>query len=119
MYQSELRQIPSARKIHPEPLAMINKETAATFGVTDNSWIIVENPFGRAKFRLKIDEKMQNSMIHLEHGWWFPEKDGSLPELFGVFESNCNVLCPDDPAFISQEIGSWPHTALFCRIKNL
>ena len=119
MYHSELRQINSARKIHPEPIAMINKETADKYRLIDNSWIIAENPFGSAKFRLKIDEIMQNNMIHLEHGWWFPEGEGSLPELFGVFESNCNLLCPDDQAFISQEIGSWPHTALFCRIKNI
>ncbi len=119
MYHSELRQIATARKIHPEPLAKLNKKTADKYKVIDNSWILVENPFGSAKFKLKIDEIMQDDMIHLEHGWWFPEKEGNLPGLFGVFESNCNCLCPDKEDFIAPEIGSWPHTALFCRIKNI
>jgi anaerobic selenocysteine-containing dehydrogenase len=119
MYHSELRQIPSARKVHPEPLAKINKKTADKYNVIDNSWIIVENTFGQAKFKLKIDENMQDNMIHLDHGRWFPEKDGRLPELFGAFESNCNCLCPDNEDFVAPEIGSWPHTSLFCSIKNV
>jgi hypothetical protein len=41
-----------------------------------------------------------------------------LPDLFGVFESNANILCPDDHEFCSPEIGSWPHSALMCRIEK-
>jgi hypothetical protein len=51
-------------------------------------------------------------------GWWFPECEPKLPELFGVFESNANIPCPDDPEFCSPEIGSWPHSALMCRIEK-
>jgi len=40
-------------------------------------------------------------------------------ELFGVFESNANMLCPDGPGCCSPEIGGWPHTALLCRIEKL
>jgi anaerobic selenocysteine-containing dehydrogenase len=119
MYHSELRQIPSARKIHPDPLAKLNKKTANKYNVHDNCWVLVENSFGQAKFKLKIDENMQDNMIHLDHGWWFPEKDGSMPNLFGVFDSNCNTLCPDSADFVAPEIGSWPHTALFCKIEKL
>jgi len=34
-----------------------------------------------------------------------------------VFESNANMLCPDGAKFCSPEIGSWPHTALLCRVE--
>ncbi len=57
-------------------------------------------------------------MVDVQHGWWFPEQSGGGPGLFGVFESNANVLCPDDPKFYSPEIGSWPHTALLCRVER-
>ncbi|MDY6821448.1 MAG: hypothetical protein SVN78_07500, partial [Deferribacterota bacterium] len=63
-------------------------------------------------------EKMQDNMIHLEHGWWFPEEFGKLPHLFGVFRSNCNNLCPDTSDFVSAEIGSWPLSALNCTVKE-
>jgi len=38
--------------------------------------------------------------------------------LFGVFQSNANILCPDGSEFCSPEIGGWPHTALLCRIEK-
>ena len=27
-----------------------------------------------------------------EHGWWFPEREGAYPSLYGVFDSNINNL---------------------------
>jgi thiosulfate reductase/polysulfide reductase chain A len=57
-------------------------------------------------------------MVDVQHGWWFPEHRQAQPELFGVFQSNANVLCPDGPEFCSPEIGGWPHTALLCRIEK-
>jgi hypothetical protein len=35
-------------------------------------------------------------MADAQHGWWFPRSSAAEPELFGVFESNANMLCPDD-----------------------
>ena len=32
--------------------------------------------------------------MEADHGWWFPEQDGSEPSLFGVWQSNCNDLIP-------------------------
>ena len=118
MYHSELRQIEKARKKRPYPYAELNPETAKRFGVQDGDWILVENQHGAARFVARLNERMGEDMIHLEHGWWFPEKEGKIPSLFGAFESNCNMLCPDDDRYVSREIGSWPHTALLCRIRK-
>ena len=57
-------------------------------------------------------------MADVQHDWWFPERPGSEPELFGVFASNANVLCPDAPEYCSPEIGGWPHAALLCRVER-
>ena len=43
---------------------------------------------------------------------------GDPVELFGVLESNANLLCPEEPEFCSPEIGSWPHSAVLCRIEK-
>jgi len=118
MYQSELRQIESARKAHPDPLALLNEKTASAYNLKDGDSILVKNDFGKAVFKLKISDRMQDHMIHLEHGWWFPEEDGKIPNLFGVFKSNCNTLCPDQDGFVADEIGSWPYTALTCTIEK-
>jgi thiosulfate reductase/polysulfide reductase chain A len=62
-------------------------------------------------------------MADADHGWWFPEREGAEPELFGVFESNVfesnvNILCPDEAEYCNPEIGGWPHTALLYRIEK-
>jgi hypothetical protein len=33
-------------------------------------------------------------MVMAEHGWWFPEKKGAEPSLYGVWENNINQLVP-------------------------
>lgn len=64
-------------------------------------------------------DSVQPGMIHAEHGWWFPERPSGWPELSGAFLSNCNNLTSDAPGFVSPEIGSWPLSALNCKIQKI
>jgi len=118
MYHSEHRQIEKARQKMPNPLVSLNPETAADLGLVQGDWAIISTPLGKIRMQVEISEAIHPHMADLQHGWWFPERDQKLPELFGVFESNANLLCPDEPEFCSPEIGSWPHSALLCRINK-
>jgi len=118
MYQSEQRQIKAARLKVPDPLVSIHPETAAKLGLSAGDWATVSTPLGSIRQRVKVTDTMHPQMVDIQHSWWFPERDSKLPELFGVFESNANVLCPDGPEFCSPEIGSWPHSALLCRVEK-
>lgn len=118
MYHSEQRQIEKAREKVPDPLVTIHPETAAKLGLADGDWAVISTPLGSIRQRVKISDVVSPATVDCQHSWWFPERSPKLPELFGVFESNANVLCPDDPEFCSPEIGSWPHSALMCRIEK-
>ena len=118
MYHSEQRQIEKARKKVPDPLVSIHPETAEELGLSEGDWAVISTPLGSIRQRVKLSNVMHPKMVDLQHSWWFPERDSKLPDLFGVFESNTNLLCPDDPEFCSPEIGSWPHSALLCRIEK-
>jgi anaerobic selenocysteine-containing dehydrogenase len=118
MYHSEQRQIEAARKKRPDPLVTLHPETGKRLGLAEGDWVWVETPLGRARMRLALSDAVDPRMVDADHGWWFPERGESEEDLFGVFESNANMLCPDDPEFCSPEIGSWPHTALLCRVKK-
>jgi anaerobic selenocysteine-containing dehydrogenase len=118
MYHSEQRQIEEARKKAPEPLVTINPTTAEKLGLAPGDWAVISTPLGKIRQRVDLSDTIHPEMADLQHGWWFPERGSNLPELFGVFESNANILCPDDPEFCSPEIGSWPHSALLCRIEK-
>ncbi len=118
MYHSEQRQIEAAREKRPDPLVTLHPDTAAKQGLAEGDWTRLVTPHGSMRARLHLTDIMDPRMVDVEHGWWFPERKEAEPELFGVFESNANVLCPDGEEFCSPEIGGWPHTALLCRIEK-
>lgn len=118
MYHSEQRQIEKAREKVPDPLVSVNPETAHNLGLSEGDWAVISTPLGSIRQRVKISDAIHPQMVDAQHSWWFPERAPNLPGLFGVFESNANVLCPDDPEFCSPEIGSWPHSALLCRLDK-
>jgi len=117
MYHSEQRQLASARARKPDPTVGLHPETAAAQGLREGDWASVLTPLGQIRQRVHITAAIDPRMADVQHGWWFPEKPGAAPDLYGVFESNANVLCPDSPEYCSPEIGSWPHTGLRCRVQ--
>lgn len=119
MYHSEYRQLPSARKAHPDPLTSIHPDTAKSLGIKDGDWIWIETPRGKIKQRAKLTDEVHPSTVSLEHGWWFPEKPGEEPSLHGLWESNANVLIPMDDKYCNVEVGGWPCTALLCRVYKV
>ena len=118
MYHSEQRQIEKARLKNPDPLVTIHTSTAAKLDLVPGDWAVISTPLGKIRQRVRISDTIREDMVDLQHGWWFPEREPKLPDLFGVFESNANILCPDAPKFCSPEIGSWPHSALLCNIEK-
>ncbi len=40
---------------------------------------------------MNLTEAIKPGMIHVEHDWWFPEREAT-DDLHGAFDSNCNVL---------------------------
>ncbi len=114
-YHSELRQIPSAIRSHPGPLADIHPKTARELGISDGDWIWIETPRGRIKQKARLSDEVHPAMLRAQHGWWFPDEPAAEPSLHGIRESNSNVLCPVGPEYCNPEVGGWPHTALLCR----
>lgn len=93
-FHSEHRQISTLREIDPDPEMEIHPETAAQLGVIEGDWVMMENMFGKAKARAKLTPTIHPKVVHATHGWWFPEKPGEEPNLFGVWEANINTLIP-------------------------
>ena len=93
-FHSEHRQISTLREINPAPLLEIHPETAQKLGISDGDWVWIENSHGRCKQKAKLTPTIDSRVVHAQHGWWFPEKPGPEPSLFGVWESNPNQLIP-------------------------
>jgi anaerobic selenocysteine-containing dehydrogenase len=111
-FHSEYRQIPSLREKHPEPLVEINPKTAAHHHIREGEWVWIETLRGRIRQRAKLTHGIDPRVVHIEHGWWFPEEAG--PE-HGIWNSNANVLTSDAPPY-DPAMGTYQLRALLCKI---
>lgn len=113
-FHSEHRQVPSLREIVPNPIMEIHPETAKRLGIIEGDWVIIENMFGKAKEKAHLTPAISPKVVHAQHGWWYPEKKGTAPDLFGVWESNINSLIPH------KNIGKLgfgaPYKAIICKV---
>jgi anaerobic selenocysteine-containing dehydrogenase len=117
LFHSEHRQVPEMRALHPDPLTEIHPETAQMLGIKDGDWIWIENRHGGCKQKAKLTSAINPRVVNSQHGWWFPEKPGPNPSLFGVWESNINLLLP----FGQQGPTGYcaPYRSGICRIRKL
>lgn len=117
MYHSEHRQIRSLRKLHPDPLVEIHEGTARELGIEEGDWVFIETRIGRIRQRAKLTRNVATDVVMVEHGWWFPEEPGEEPFLHGIWQSNPNVLTPDDRLEdCDQACGGWPMRGILCKI---
>ncbi|MBW1937049.1 MAG: molybdopterin-dependent oxidoreductase, partial [Deltaproteobacteria bacterium] len=83
-YHSEHRQVASLRKMHPDPIVQINSETAKNLGISDGDWVWIESPRGKIRQKCRLFDGIDPRVVHVEHGWWFPEEDGAEPRSMEV-----------------------------------
>ncbi len=114
LFHSEHRQIPALREIHPEPEVEIHPQTAAGLGISEGDWVWIENSHGRCRQKAMITSTIDPRVVHAKHGWWYPEREGAEPVLFGMWECNVNQLLPWGQQGISGYCA--PYKSLICEV---
>ena len=112
-FHSAYRNIPSLRKLSPDPTVLLHPDTASRLGIQEEDWISIETKRGTIHQRAKLNNEIDPRVIILSFGWWFPERKDL--ELCGWKESNLNVLTSSDPPY-EPAIGSTSLRAVPCRI---
>jgi len=88
-FHSAGRNIPRLRKLHPQPMVDIHPEDAERLGLAAGDLVRVSTPYGASRFYVRIDDRLMRHLVHAEHAWWFPEREG--PD-HGWRESCTNIL---------------------------
>ena len=112
-FNSEHRQIANLRKARQHPLAEIHPTTAARHGIANGDWMWVETRRGRIRQKAKLTTGIDPRVIHVEHGWWFPEEPA--PD-YGIWKSNANLLTDNQPPY-DPAMGTYQLRGLLCRIE--
>lgn len=109
---SGYKQVPTVRKIRPEPIVELNPETAGKMGLKEGDWVYIETKVGRVKQRLSLNDAIDRRVVMGAFGWWFPEEASSL---YGWEKANINMLTPSGPDF-DPLTGSTQLRGIPCRV---
>jgi anaerobic selenocysteine-containing dehydrogenase len=96
-FHSEHRMIPWLRECDPYPIVEIHPDTARPLQIEDGEWVIVENDRGKIRRKARVTPIVHPRVVSVPHGWWLPETDGTEPNLYGIWDLNCNQLVPIGP----------------------
>ena len=120
-HHTEFRHVDAFRKQFPDPVADIHVDVGLRLGISEGDWIWIETPRGRVKQRARLCTDFDPKYIVTQHGWWFPEQPAAEPSLYGLWESNINVVTDDDPDLCDPLSGGWPFKGQFmrCRISKV
>ena len=66
---SEYRNLPSLRKLVPEPLIEINSQTAKPHGIVDGDRVKVESLRGGITLKAKLTNDIHPTVVSIQHGW--------------------------------------------------
>lgn len=66
---SGYRQLPSLRRLYPEPFMSINPKTANRLGINDEDKVRVESPRGNIIVKAKLTEDIHPKTVSMLHGW--------------------------------------------------
>jgi len=116
-FHSELRQIDRLREKNPDPILEMNPERAAEYGISEGDCVQVFNMFGKCNGRARLTPTIGRDVVHMQHGWWFPEQDGDYPNLYGVFKSNFNQLMPHH--CVGHLGFGAPYKSIMCNIRKV
>ena len=114
-YASEFRQIDRIRRQHAAPRAEVSPATAERCGVRDGDVVWIETQQGKIRQTLAVAE-MQDNVVSVEYGWWFPEKEVCESDLGGLWDANANVLTNADTANCDPILGQWDFRSLPCKL---
>lgn len=99
---STLRNIPSKRKLCPNPFVRINVKDAAERGIKNGNLVIVKSPRGSIKLAAKVTERIMQGVVSIPHGWE---------------QANANTLTDDDR--LDPISGFPPYRGALCEVKKI
>ncbi|MEQ8603238.1 MAG: molybdopterin-dependent oxidoreductase [Marivibrio sp.] len=78
---SQGRNLPSLRRLQPDPILQMAPETAAEYGLAEGDWTEVRTASGRFAARAAIVKQLAPGAVYAQHGWAGAGPDGSTLNL--------------------------------------
>jgi anaerobic selenocysteine-containing dehydrogenase len=116
-FHSSLRNIPSLRKLTPDPELHINPETARSLNIEDGEWVHVVTRRGRIEQKTSYFEHIKPEVVHIPHGFWYGKDDSKADIEEGWNKINVNQLTDNEN--LCPATASVPTKAMLCRVEKI
>lgn len=113
---SQHRNIPSLRKLMPQPSLEIAAEAASQRGIADRDWVEVTTATGRFRAQARIAKDLLADVVIAQHGWWVSDTMGDT-DAPDPTPANMNQAIGTDVA--DPISGSIPLRATPCDVRRL
>lgn len=114
-FHSAWTNIPSQRKLYPDPYVLVHPNDAQKYGITDGEWITISSRVGKIISKAHVTREIKEGVIGaLRPGWRDECKELGLPG-YGWDKANPNMLVPSDPA--EDGYGCTPMRSSLCKIE--
>ena len=95
------RNLPSLRKLEPEPCVYLSAEDARDRGLAGGEWVAVRSPRGQIRMRARIRERAKPGVAWIDGGWGNPwdHEDANINDLTDSEQLDPMVQCPSISSF--------------------
>ena len=116
---SQHRNLPSLRKLMPDPQVELHPETAAARHIAQGDWVAIDTPKGRIRARAKLHPDLAPNVVVAQYGWWQACEPLGLPgyPALGDESANYNLLIGNEHT--DPISGAAPHRSYLCEITRL
>jgi anaerobic selenocysteine-containing dehydrogenase len=116
---SQHRNLAQLRRLEPDPVAELSRETAASRGVGDGDWLVITTPHGRVRARARLNTKLADGIVAAQHGWWQACSDLNLPGYDALDPEGANINLAIGVDAADPVSGAASHRCYPCQIEKL
>ncbi len=114
-FHSAWTNIPSQRKLYPDPFALIHRTTRKTYGITDGEWVTISSPRGKIISKALITRETKKGVVCIPRAGWRDEcPELGLPATAGT-RPTATSWFPPNPA--SRATEPPPMRSSLCKIE--
>ena len=114
---SQHRNLPSLRRLEPDPPLEISAADAAARGIEDGDWVAVVTSIGTVSARARLVTGLARGAVFAQHGWWIDGEPGSAYDAEHRLAANLNQVI--DTTVADPVSGSIALRASHCEVRRI
>ncbi|MFT5172495.1 MAG: anaerobic selenocysteine-containing dehydrogenase [Gammaproteobacteria bacterium] len=114
---SQHRNLPSLRRLEPDPPLEISIEDATARGIEDGDWVAVVTSVGTVSARARLVKGLAQGAVFAQHGWWVDGEPGTPYDAQHRLAANLNQVI--DTTVADPISGSIALRASHCEVHRI